>query len=46
LSKTANEVEVLFGAGVKFKIISTDAAVGPEGQRRKEVFLREMAPES
>jgi hypothetical protein len=42
LSRTANEAEVLFNSGAKFKIIYIEDGVGPDGQPRKEVFLREV----
>ncbi len=42
LSRTANEAEVLFNAGARFKIIYIEDGVGPDGLPRKEVFLREV----
>lgn len=45
LSRTANEAEVLFNTGAKFKIIYIEDGVGPDGQPRKEVFLREVVDE-
>jgi hypothetical protein len=42
LSRTANEAEVLFNTGAQFKIIYIEDGVGPDGQPRKEVFLREV----
>jgi hypothetical protein len=42
LSRTANEAEVLFNAGAKFKIVYIEDGVGPDGEPRKEVFLREV----
>jgi hypothetical protein len=43
LSKTANEVEVLFRGGAKFKIVYITDSTGPDGKPRKEVMLREVA---
>jgi hypothetical protein len=42
LSKTANELEVLFRGGAKFKIIYIADSTGPDGRPRKEVMLREV----
>jgi len=42
LSRTANEAEVLFNSGAKFKILYIEDGVGPDGLPRKEVFLREV----
>jgi hypothetical protein len=42
LSKTASEAEVLFSTDTEFQIIAIDDVVGPDGQMRKEVFLKEI----
>ena len=42
LSKTANELEVLFRGGAKFKIVYIADGTGPDGRPRKEVMLREV----
>jgi hypothetical protein len=46
LSKTANEVEVLFAGGTKFRIVYIADTIGPDGLPRKEVMLREVAEEA
>ncbi len=45
LSRTANEAEVLFNTGAQFRIVYIEDSIGPDGLPRKEVFLREVAPE-
>ncbi len=41
LSRTANEAEVLFKGGAKFKIMYIEDTVGPDGPR-KELLLKEI----